>query len=253
MPSSAIWSNTARLVAGLGRALGELCFPSVCLLCRQGLPAFSAVQLCPGCRERVPVIRAPHCLCCGVEFSGGGASHLCGSCLRTPPHFSRARAIFRYDRESAALVHAFKYGGRTQGRATFQALAREAAPLADLSPPELIVPVPLHPTRLRERGFNQALVLARIFFPREQRLIAPELLLRTRATHAQVSLSGRERRQNLGGAFAVSQPARIQGRRVLLVDDVLTTGTTVNECAKALKAAGADAVEVLTLARVKDH
>jgi ComF family protein len=251
MPSSAIWRNAALALTGLGRSLAELCFPSVCLLCRQGLPAFSAVQLCPDCRARVQVIRAPICLCCGVEFSCSGASHLCGSCLRKPPHFSRARAIFRYDQESAPLVHAFKYGGKTQGRATFRALAGEVALLADLAPPELIVPVPLHPTRLRERGFNQALVLARFLFPEQRGLIAPDLLLRTRVTHPQVSLSGRERRQNLGGAFAVSQPGRVPGRRVLLVDDVFTTGTTLNECAKVLVAAGAAGVEALTLARVQ--
>jgi ComF family protein len=250
MPSSAIWRNAALLLAGLSRSLGELCFPSVCLLCRQGLPAFSAVQLCPGCRARVRVIRAPLCLCCGVEFVGQGESHLCGGCLAKPPHFSKARAILCYDQGSAQLVHAFKYGGKTAGRATFRALAQEVAPLADLAPPELIVPVPLHPARLRQRGFNQALVLARFLFPEQRGLIHPALLLRTRETHPQVSLSGRERRKNLGGAFAVSRPELVAGRRVLLVDDVFTTGTTVNECAKVLKAEGAAEVEALTLARV---
>ena len=238
-------------LTALGRSLRELCFPAVCLLCQTGLPAFSAVHLCPACRAGIRVIEPPLCQCCGVEFSGAGDSHYCGPCLASPPHFSRARAIFRYDDGSAKLVHAFKYGGKTVGRATFCALAQEVVPLADLSPPELIIPVPLHAKRLKERGFNQALVLARILFPKERQRIAPRLLVRTRWTEPQTALSGRERRQNLGGAFAIRQPERIYGRQILLVDDVFTTGTTLNECAKVLKAHGAVRVEALTLARVE--
>lgn len=197
------------------------------------------------------MIEPPLCQCCGVEFNGVGDSHYCGPCLASPPHFSRARAIFRYDEGSAKLVHAFKYGGKTVGRATFCALANEAGPLAELSPPELIIPVPLHAKRLKSRGFNQALVLARILFPGPRPRIAPQLLVRTRWTEPQTTLSGRERRQNLDGAFAVRQAERICGRQVLLVDDVFTTGTTLNECAKVLKAHGAARVEALTLARVQ--
>jgi len=243
--------GTAALFSALGRSLRELCYPSVCLLCREKIAPFSPLQLCPGCGARIRLIRAPLCLCCGVEFAGSGESHTCGACLTKPPHFSRARAILRYDEASAKLVHAFKYGGRTTARATFLALARQATPLADLDPAELIVPVPLHRARLQERGFNQALVLARFLFPAEGKRIVPDLLIRTRSTHPQVSLSGRERRQNLGGAFAVRRPEQVAGRRLLLVDDVLTTGTTLNECAKVLLAHGAAEVQALTLARVQ--
>ncbi len=245
-------NQVGALLAALGRSLRELCFPAVCLLCREGLPAFTPLHLCPACRARITLIRPPLCLCCGAEFAGAGDSHLCGGCLTRPPHFSRARAILCYDGESAKLVHAFKYGGKTVGRATFRALAREAGPLADLAVPELIVPVPLHPKRLRARGFNQALVLARFLFPEPGRAIVPDLLQRTRWTEPQVGLSGRERRRNLAGAFAVPRPERVCGRRVLLVDDVFTTGTTLNECAKVLKAQGAVQVEALTLARVRE-
>lgn len=247
-----IKSEAGRMLAALSRSLRELCFPAVCLLCREGLPAFAPLHLCPGCRGRIKLIRPPLCLCCGAEFAGAGDSHLCGGCLARPPYFSRARAVFSYDEESAKLVHAFKYGGKTVGRATFQALAREAGPLTDLAVPELIVPVPLHPKRLRARGFNQALVLARFLFPDQGRAIVPDLLRRTRWTEPQVSLSGRERRRNLAGAFAVPRPERVCGCRVLLVDDVYTTGTTLNECAKVLQAEGAAQVEALTLARVRE-
>ena len=234
-----------------GRSLRELCFPAGCLLCRLPLPAFTPIHLCPACRAQIRLIASPLCQCCGVEFAGSGGNHYCGPCLTKPPYFSRARAIFRYDTESASLVHAFKYGGKTVGRATFCALAQKALPLADLATPELIIPVPLHRLRLQSRGFNQALVLARFLFPKEGRRIASQLLVRSRWTDPQTALSGRERRQNLGGAFAVRQPEQIHGRRILLIDDVFTTGTTLNECARVLLENGAIQVEALTLARVK--
>ena len=235
----------------LGRSLRELCFPAVCLQCRQHLPAFTVIHLCPACLARIRLIESPLCQCCGVEFAGGGDNHFCGPCLAKPPHFSRARAIFRYDDESAHLVHAFKYGGKTVARATFCALAAKVAPLADLATPDLIIPVPLHRQRLKSRGFNQALVLARFLFPNEGRKIAVHLLQRTRWTNPQTTLSGQERRRNLVEAFSISHPEKIAGQRILLIDDVFTTGTTLNECAKVLKKNGAAEVEALTLARVK--
>lgn len=167
-----------------------------------------------------------------------------------PPYFNRARAIFRYDDASAPLVHSFKYGGRTVGKQTFRALARQIALMADLDSPEIIVPVPLHVRRLKERGFNQAVVLAHILFPEDTRLIYPDLMTRDRWTEPQVGLSGQNRRHNLRNAFSVRLKDMILGRRILLIDDVLTTGTTLNECAKVLKSCGALQVEALTLARV---
>lgn len=238
------------VAADLCRAIKELCFPAVCLICRTGLPAFTEIHLCAGCLNKITLIHPPLCLCCGVEFNAGGDSHLCGACLAKPPYFNRARAIFRYDDASRALVHSFKYGGRTVGRQTFRTLTSHVASMADLSSPELIVPVPLHPRRLKERGFNQALVLAQILFSEDKKLIYPDLMTRNRWTEPQVGLSGQDRRQNLSGAFSVRDKGKIVGRRILLIDDVLTTGTTLNECAKVLKSCGAIQVEALTLARV---
>lgn len=115
----------------------------------------------------------------------------------------------------------------------------------------MIVPVPLHPSRLQERGFNQALLLAWAFFPKDQRVIS-NLLIRSRSTAPQTGFSGAARRTNLKNAFTVVKPYRLTGKKVLLVDDVFTTGTTVNECARVLKKAGAAEVMVLTLARVTE-
>lgn len=234
----------------LARSLRELCFPAVCLLCRQGLPAFSPIHLCPGCLPKIKLIGSPICRCCGVELMGGD-DHLCGPCLKHPPFFRRARAVFRYDDDSAPLLYAFKFYGKTVGCATFCALAKQVAPLADLAVADLIVPVPLHPRRLRARGFNQALVLARILFSNEVAKISTNLLVRSRWTDPQTTLTGRERRRNLNQAFTAPHPERLVGRRLLLIDDVFTTGSTVNECAKVLIENGAASVEVLTLARVR--
>lgn len=234
----------------LGRSFQELCFPAVCLICRQPLPAFAALHLCQACRGRIHLVAPPYCQCCGVEFASGD-NHLCGPCLRQRPHFGKARAILRYDEACAALVHAFKYGGKTVARATFCALAQETAVLSDLTEPDWIVPVPLHRRRLKERGFNQAVVLARYLFPAAAPKIAVSLLIRPRWTEPQTSLNGQERRRNLTGAFAVVRPERLAGRRILLIDDVFTTGTTLDECAKVLLANGAASVEALTLARVE--
>ena len=137
--------------------------------------------------------------------------------------------------------------------AAFAALALESGALAELHDPDLILPVPLHPRRLRGRGFNQALTLARFLLPARRGRIHPDLLRRSRWTDPQVSLSGKARRQNLANVFCLNDPEQVRGRIILLVDDVFTTGTTINECAKTLRQAGAAQVEALTLARVSDR
>ena len=122
--------------------------------------------------------------------------------------------------------------------------------LSDIDQPDLIVPVPLHIKRLKKRGFNQALLLARIFFPEHHHLINFSVLQRKRNTSPQTGMDGKERRRNMKNAFVVVDERSVLGKAVLLIDDVFTTGTTVNECARVLKRSGAKEVKVLTLARV---
>ena len=137
------------------------------------------------------------------------------------------------------------------GLETFRRLSRQSDVLNDFDTPDFIHPVPLHVKRLRQRGFNQALVLARSLFPREKEKIRFNILARKMDTPSQAGLSGKERRKNLKNAFVVKKASEITGKNVLLVDDVFTTGSTANECAKALKAAGCRKVEVLTMCRVE--
>jgi ComF family protein len=176
---------------------------------------------------------------------------LCGTCRRRRPAFAYARAGARYGEVMREALHAFKFGGR-------RALA---APLAELltapgpawlpeGAPDLIVPVPLHPRRERERGFNQALLLARRIGRAWGRPVRADVLRRTAATPPQTELGLEARRANVRGAFALRRPEVVAGRHVLVIDDVFTTGATVGECARSLRKAGAARVGVLTVARV---
>ncbi|HCC54068.1 MAG TPA: amidophosphoribosyltransferase [Desulfobulbaceae bacterium] len=234
------------------KAFLDLMLPSFCLACDKPLGSAPDLLFCPDCLEKLCFIQSPLCPCCGrVYLVATGGDHHCGTCLTTPRHFTRARALFLYEELLKKVVHRFKYQGKTDCLPSFARFARNLPQLTETKKIDLIVPVPLHQSRLRERGFNQALLLARAFFPKDQRII-PNLLIRSRPTAPQTGFSGAARRTNLKNAFAVINPHRLTGKKILLVDDVFTTGTTVNECAKVLKKAGAIEVIVLTLARVTE-
>jgi ComF family protein len=229
--------------------LADLCFPPSCLACGVALPQ-SAILFCPDCLRRITFIREPYCSCCGTVFAAG-TSHLCGRCLRQGWHFDRARAVLVYNETAARAILGLKFGGRKAALATFGRLKEQSRAIRDLVVPDAIIPVPLHGNRLRRRGFNQSLLLARAFFPDQRRRINKTALTRRRDTVSQTGLDGAARRSNMRDAFVVSRPEAVRGQNLLLVDDVFTTGTTVNECARVLKQAGAAQVEVLTLARVE--
>ena len=234
------------------KALLDLLLPSFCLACEKPLGPAPELLFCQDCLARLHCIKSPLCPCCGrVYLVAAGGDHHCGACLATPRHFNRARALFLYEEPLKKVIHRFKYQGKTACLPSFARFARNLPQLAEMGEADWIVPVPLHPSRLRERGFNQALLLAHAFFPKDRRITA-DLLVRSRPTEPQTSFNGATRRTNLKNAFAVVKPQGLAGKRILLVDDVFTTGATVNECAKVLKKAGAVEVMVLTLARVKE-
>jgi ComF family protein len=177
---------------------------------------------------------------------------LCGACAVEPPAFDRARAALRYDEGARSLILAFKHADRTDSAPAFgRWLARAGAEL--LAGADLIAPVPLHRWRLLKRGYNQAAILARALAREAGVALVPDLLQRRRATPSQQGLSGQARLANVTPAAFRPHPwhkARLDGRRVVLVDDVMTTGATVGACAQVLRRAGAAEVDVLTLARV---
>jgi len=233
------------------QAVKDICFPPVCLACHVGLgPVRHDVHLCRPCEAKVKLLDEPLCYRCGKPFVySAGGNHLCGSCLSHTWHFTCARAVVQYRSPITEAIHLFKYAGHTAALPLFAGLKKKLTHLNKLMEPDLILPVPLHRDRLRQRGFNQAQVLAGIFFPDQKEKIDIASLKRHRPTTPQTGLSGVARRKNIKGAFRVAGK-KVEGKKVLLVDDVFTTGTTVNECAYMLCRAGAMEIQVLTLAKV---
>jgi len=203
--------------------------------------------------SRISFISAPCCDACGIpfEFDLGPAS-LCASCQARRPAFDHARAACLYDEHARDLVLQLKHADRTDLAGLFARWLARAA--ADLLPEiDMVAPVPLHPWRLLNRRYNQAAEIARPLARLSGISYRPGVLIRRRATQSQAGRSGDARRRNVAGVFATprGQRAAVEGARILLVDDVLTTGATVEGCARALKSAGAARVDVAVIARVK--
>ena len=175
----------------------------------------------------------------------------CAACREDVPHFSRAVAFGAYDNELRDLIHLLKYEHVVPAAGFLAALLSEAIPKLKLTDAVLMVPVPLYRSKRRQRRFNQAEVIARLALRSGQPEIqfAGDLLKRIRPTQSQTGLTRPQRRDNVRGAFQVVHPNKVRDRSILLVDDVLTTGTTANECARVLRKAGADKVYVATVAR----
>ena len=218
--------------------------------------------MCPDCLDNIQPVGGKVCSICGervlstyADYDADGLRR-CPVCRRVDHPFARAVAYGSYDGGLRALIHLLKYHGmRPAARVLGRMLAEAWAGLepAFEQPTVLVIPVPLYRSKRRQRGFNQAELIARSAlkcYSAEQRLqLAPDILTRTRDTHSQIGLTSHQRRENLRGAFAVTRATEVTGREVLLVDDVCTTGTTASECSRVLRRAGASQVWVATVAR----
>ncbi|AWK86176.1 ComF family protein [Azospirillum thermophilum] len=236
-----------RALSLLGLLLDAL-LPPRCLAC--GTAVDRQGGLCAACWTRLTFIAPPCCACCGLPFDFAVPEEtLCGACLANPPPFDRARAVLVYDDGSRPLLLGFKHGDRIHAAGAYATwLARAGAEI--LRDADLIVPVPLHRWRLFRRRYNQAALISNALSKRIGVATVPDLLLRRRATRTQGGLGRLGRARNVKGAFALRRGAQVAGKRVVLVDDVLTTGATLAECAAVLRRAGAARVDLLTLARV---
>ncbi len=227
----------------------DLLLPPLCLACGAAVDRMGT--LCADCWQRASFIEPPACACCGSPFEvDEGPGALCAPCLDAPPDYDRARAAMRYENVGRDLVLGFKLSDRTYAASALARwMVRSGGEL--LAESDLIAPVPLHRRRLFTRRYNQAALLAGEIGRQADRPVIWDVLERTRATKTQTRLSAAARTANVQGAFRV-RPRRaeqVQGKRVILVDDVLTTGATADACARTLRDAGAAQIFVLTLAR----
>ncbi|WP_349312359.1 ComF family protein [Brevundimonas subvibrioides] len=239
-------------LTGLGRGLADLVLPPMAHDSRE---ATQAAGLTADAWSRVAFLEDPVCDGCGAafEYDGGDfASERCAACLASPYRFTRCRAACVYDDASRGLILKYKHGDQQQFAGLFARwLGRAAAPLIEQA--DAVVPVPLHPTRLLARRSNQAAEIARPLARSARLDYLPDALQRTTRTASQGGRSARGRRLNVKSAFDLSETGarRIRGRRILLVDDVLTTGATAEACATALLDGGARAVDLTVIARVR--
>ncbi len=210
--------------------------------------------MCDSCLASIRPTGCRTCAVCGERLESEFAEGICGMCRRVEPHFTKAAAYGAYDGGLREMVHILKYdhvrpAARVLGRMLAEVLDDLRPAFADRLP--LVVPVPLHSSRLRERGFNQSEEIARVALKlRPAFQMSTRVLVRRRATASQIGLTRHQRRANLRGAFEVIAPELISARDVVLVDDVFTTGTTVSECARVLRRSGASRVFIATVARV---
>ncbi|MEW6437189.1 MAG: ComF family protein [Pseudomonadota bacterium] len=251
-PPAAAWAKALRCGRALANAVLDLVFPPSCLACRKAVSAHGA--LCPACWRRVGFIEKPYCERLGTPFSYdlGVAGLQSPEAMANPPVYHRARAVARFeDGPVRDLVHRLKYGDRLElAKPLGLWMARAGVEL--LAEADLLVPVPLHRRRLIWRQFNQANALAEVVGKASGKRVDPFALARVKPTVPQVGLSRAQRADNVQGAFAVPEQAQIavMGRNVLLIDDVLTSGATLNAAARALLRGGAARVDVLVFARV---
>jgi ComF family protein len=231
----------------IGRAVVDGILPPRCLTC--GTIVDEPDALCGPCWAAMTFFAPPWCAVCGLPFPHPmGKDAVCADCARDRPSWDRARAVLRYDKHSRRLVLALKHADRTHLAGALGGWMRRAGAEV-LDGADLVLPVPLHWTRLFARRYNQAGLLAHAIRAAGGPPVAPDWLVRRRRTPSQGRLGAAARARNVRGAFALRPGRSIRGKRIVLIDDVLTTGATVEECARVLRRGGAEFVGVLTLAR----
>ena len=233
------------------RSVVDVFFPPLCMSCRKRVSEPHA--LCALCWTAISFIEGAVCVRCGTPFEADpGSEAICGACHAKPHYFDRARSLCKYDDASKGLILGLKHGDRLDhvpGLSRW--LARAGGEL--LAAADMIVPVPLHRSRLWKRRYNQAAILAKHLSRISGKPHRPLVLVRTRHTPSQGEMpSAKARRRNVLSAFKVPSDriAELNGRNILLIDDVLTTGATLDACARVVKRAGAARVDVLTVSRV---
>jgi len=240
-----------KILSTSGKLAELIFFPSFCQLCASLLVSPQERIVCRACWDKVKAQRHPYCLSCGRFFQGTGEPHFCQDCLQSRPPFSLHRSASKYEGGLKDIILLFKYHN-------FKVLGKELAQFAFLALREeeelwqkidALLPVPLHPKRRKQRGFNQAQVLAEELEKIKGIQVADGVLVKVKNVPPQTSLEAEDRQKNVSGAFRVKKEDQVKGKRLLLIDDVYTTGATIRECSRVLKKAGAKEVKAFTLAQ----
>jgi ComF family protein len=243
-------------VKAASSSLFSILFPSDCRICHAPLTHIATLPVCEPCLAQIVPLDGPLCQICGEKLFHPSAETedkpLCGICRRVGAHFNRAAAFGSYEGALRDLIHLFKYNGVRPAGKVLGGLLNQTVTGMVVPDSYIVVPVPLWSGKRTARGFNQAEAIARSFmnFQSSSSIqLDTSILVRTRETASQTGLTRHQRRANVRGAFAVVKPAKVKGRSILVVDDVMTTGTTAGECARVLRRAGAKEVFVATVAR----
>ncbi len=221
-------------------------FPYKCPLCAEF--TLKNDGFCPTCWAKLNFISKPYCKICGFKFGISCIEEvLCGSCIARPPKFDNARSLFKFDEHSKKLVHHFKYYDKTELGKIFASLIwrRYGEEFAKI---DFIVPVPMHKLKRLFRMYNQAQILGLYISKVSGKSMIPDLLVKFKWTKSQTSLRAKERKKNLSGSLRINPKYSVGGKKILLVDDVRTTGATLSECSQILKKAGAESVSIVTIA-----
>lgn len=246
------------MITSFSKNLLNFLLPPTCHICKLPIKEYNNPYICRFCWEKIKFIEEPVCPCCGIPFKSNvtlikSPDFLCGECRKKKRYFTKAIAVGVYEGTLSEAIHIFKYQKKQAIAEHLNAMITDVL-LQRLAGTDIIIPVPLHKKRLNERGFNQSLLIAHYLSKRLCIPLSIDGLQRVRWTRPQIELSKDERLKNVRGAFAIGAGLKpvstIKDKMVILVDDVYTTGATVNECSKVLRKAGASEVVVFTLARV---
>ncbi len=238
------------VIGNILNSIVNFVFPPQCYVCKKILE--SEDGLCFECLSKINFITKPRCSCCGIPFEfnieGKNKKLLCPKCMLKYYRFDECISSVRYDDISKKIILPFKHGDRTNF-AKFMAKIMYTSGKSIIEKSDIIIPVPIHFTRMLKRKYNQSSLLCKFIGKRSNKPVLYSLLIRKHATASQGHFSLTQRKQNILGAFTIKNPDKIKGKNILLIDDVFTTGATVNECSKILKQNGANKVYVLTFAR----
>lgn len=242
-----IFSNFSKNIPKLLNRIAYIFFPIQCVCCGELLPLDERLRICSNCFKTIRKIEPPYCIVCGIPLDGG--AH-CFDCRKTKYKFDLLRSYALYDGVIREMIHMFKYRNKEYLSKSLALFLYEAFKFyRELNESEIVLPVPLHWLKKYIRGYNQTELLAKEFSKLSNIPYINDVIYKSKYTKSQTKLNSELRRRNVEGTFLIEHKEKIYGKNVLLIDDVSTTGTTLNECAKVLKSNGAKKVFCLTLAR----